>query len=398
MNDETDEVNDEGEDDDKRRGLIPPIFAAPVGESLAAPLRAPVAPAQHAAGLEAPAGSPPLQHAAGAEAPASGSSPLQHSAQPQGPAGGQHASGFESPAHSPDHALQHSSGPHTSGEHVAGQHTPNNPMQPDATQAQHVTGPESPASDAAAQHGGLQGQKPSRIRRLLQRAAQRPRGAALIAAGVVTVTIATVVIVAAAQKDPPTREIAAANPTVVDTTDAPAAAPVTTAAPRPTVVATTAAPATTVAPTTTTEAPTTTIASGAGVYDAVTSGFTLSSPEVGYSQTLPGSTGVMTLTGACDGVGECTAGFSDGTIPNAAESGDGTGHEFDAVVLTPSGSGYTALLTFPVLDCGGDVTLNIAMTVGGGTASGSMDYNFPGSGADCPSVVWGFTFTAQRTG
>lgn len=397
MNDETDDV----EDEEQRKGLIPPVFGAPTAESLSAPLQSPVAPAQHGAGLEAPAsGSTPLQHSAGAEAPASGSSPLQHSAQPQGPAGGQHTGGFESPGHSPDQALQHSSGPHSAGEQVASQHTPGSSLQSDATQAQHITGPESPGGNAAAQHSGLQGPKPSRIRRLLQRAAQRPRGAALIAAGVVTVTIATVVIVAAAQKDPPTREIAAANPTVVETTDAPGAAPVTTAAPRPTVPATTAAPTTTVEPTTTTEAPTTTtIVSGAGTYNATTSGFTLSSPEVGFSQSIPGSTGVMTLTGDCDGIGPCTAGFADGTIPNATETGDGFSDTFEAVVLTPNGAdGYTSLLTFPVLDCGGDITLNITMTVGGGAASGSMDYNFPGSGADCPSVTWGFTFTATKTG
>ncbi len=402
MNDETDEV----EDEEKRRGLIPPLLGPPTAESLSAPLQSPIAPAQHAAAVEAPAsGASPLQHAGGADAPSTGPSPLQHSAQPQGPAGGQHTPGFESPPTAPDHALQHSSGPQSSGEQIAGQHTPGSPLHSDATQAQHVTGPESPGSDAVAQHSGLQTPKPpSRIRRVLQRAAQRPRGAALIGAGVVTVTIVTVAIVAAAQKDPPQREIAAASPTVaVDTTDAPAAAaPVTTRPTRPTAPATTAAPATTQVPTTTTEAvTTTTLPSAEGTYTATTSGFTLSAPEIGFSQSVPGSSGTLTLTGQCDGIGPCTAGFADGGIadPAATGYGDGSSDEFKAVVLTPTGAGgYSATLSFPVVDCGGAVSVNITMMVGAGPPSGAMDYNFPGSGADCPSVTWGFTFTSVKAG
>ncbi len=181
-----------------------------------------------------------------------------------------------------------------------------------------------------------------------------------------------------------------------------AAAPVVVPAPAATepVVAieaptTSAAPTTAVEVTTTVEATTTVplLPSNAGTY-SVTNGEITVSGE-GYNTTVPGGDAASwTLTGPCDGVGDCsisadgTAAASTGVSPFA---GIGTLH-----ALVPAGSGtYTSTFELPIDECGVGVG-NIVVTFADGVLTGSYQFAAGGSGA-C-SLMLSTTFSGSIVG
>lgn len=414
MNDEPTEESDE----EQRRGVIAPLADAVGSALLAAQLEVSIAPAQHPGPVEASASGSPLQHSTGAESP--GASSLQHSRHPQGEIAGQHHPGLQSAGHETQATAQHETTAHSGGEQ-GGQHTSGGEV--GATTGQRNTLPEhAPASDEVARHTGLRGPKSdSRFRQLVRRAAQRPRGAALVGVSAAAATIAVVAIVAA-QQPSTQREIAAADPTVIiDTTAAPEATAPAATAPAATVPAATVPavattqppeatlPATTAGPTTTaqqstTAAPTTTsLLSAAGSYSVTTSDYTVSAPESDFSQSFPGSSSVMILDGPCDSVGPCVANFGNGAfvVADVTEFAPGTNAALANLGLSPNGAGaYIATVAVPVdVDCGDDLIINVTLILGSSAPTGSMDFSSAGTGVPgCPTTTWNFTFTTVKSG
>lgn len=143
--------------------------------------------------------------------------------------------------------------------------------------------------------------------------------------------------------------------------------------------------------------------SAAGSYTVTTSGFTVSAPEAGFSQSFPGSSNVMILDGPCDGVGPCVANFGDGAfvVSDVTEFASGTNAAFTNVALTPNGASvYSATFAVPVdVDCGDDLTISITLILGASAPTGSMDFRSVGTGAPgCPTTSWNLTFASVKSG
>ncbi len=159
---------------------------------------------------------------------------------------------------------------------------------------------------------------------------------------------------------------------------------------------TTEAPTTTLAPTTTVE-PTTTLPalpSYAGSYSVASSDIVVSGGGVTFSVPSPASA-PWTVTGACDGVGDCMIDAGEGSV---ASTGAATGFVGPGGVLpmVPGGPGiYAVQFEYPVPECGtgfGDMAINFV--AGGFTGI----YSFTFSGGSCPVATVTATYTGTLTG
>lgn len=249
-------------------------------------------------------------------------------------------------------------------------------------------------ADAARTQGSI----PRTGRRLRRLRHLRPRASVgFIGGAAAAVAVAAGGIAIAARDDGGQQRVQAA--TTIEA--APVAPVVTTNAPpvkpTPTVrvpVPVTDAP-TTVAETTTTVEPTTTVAalpSGAGTYAVASGDIVVSGAVINGSIGNAGSQ-TWVLSGACDGVADCTITTEGVSVASTAAAsplpGGGT------VELTPAGPGaYAIVVSIPLAECGdGSGSMTISLT--DGAFNGEWVVTFSG-GASCPFTTLSVTYSGTR--